>query len=89
MSYDPFHSLPLDKQAHFFTGAAIVGAFWPIHWALSIFLCVLLATLKEFWWDRTHNGEVSWLDFTATILGGAVAGIWQLAVLLGSRVYPA
>ena len=72
--------VPLDKQAHFVTGA-ITAFVWCIivgYWAILI--VALIALAKEVY-DYKHplNHTCDFYDWLATTLGGILgAGLWQL-----------
>ena len=62
--------VPLDKQAHFATGAilALVAYFLIGYWALL--LVAIVAGAKE-WYDYKHpNHTADFYDWLATTLGG-------------------
>ena len=64
--------VPLDKQAHFNTGAilAFVAYFVIGYWALL--LVAIVASAKE-WYDYTHPNHTSDIyDWVATTLGAIV-----------------
>jgi hypothetical protein len=65
--------LPIDKQAHFFAGAAIASTITLYGgnavWGLVV--CVVAAIGKELY-DATGRGTLDVWDAVATILGGAV-----------------
>ena len=67
--------LPLDKQAHFYFGAALcfaIGILIDPMWGLVA--AGLAGAAKEIW-DRLGNGTPDWMDLAATVLGGVVAFI--------------
>lgn len=77
-------NIPLDKQAHFLSGAVLVfmlthigGHFANVNkvaiWALVFSIAV--GAWKEWWWDARHPTEntVDFYDFLATSLGGLFA----------------
>jgi hypothetical protein len=65
--------VPLDKQAHFNTGAilALVTYFFIGYWALL--LVAIVAGAKE-WYDYTHPNHTSdvW-DWIATVAGALIS----------------
>jgi VanZ family protein len=64
--------VPLDKQAHFITGAvmALVAYYVIGYWALL--LVAIVAGAKE-WYDYKHPGHtVDFYDWLATTLGAIV-----------------
>jgi VanZ family protein len=72
--------VPLDKQAHFNSGAilAFVAYFFIGYWALL--LVAIVAGAKE-WYDYTHPNHTSdvW-DWVATALGGCLGVIMYYIV---------
>jgi len=78
----PSIPVPLDKQAHFVTGA-VVGLFgFLILGYYSLILVALIAAVKE-GYDYLHkdNHTCDFFDFLATVLGGVF--ILVLIYLLG------
>ena len=77
--------VPLDKQAHFWTGFILgfVSYFFIGYWALVV--VALIALLKEVY-DYNHpNHTADFWDWVATVLGGVLGLIlgevlWQLIV---------
>lgn len=68
----PLIPVPLDKQAHFNTGAilAFVAYFAIGYWALL--LVTIVASAKE-WYDYKHpNHTADFYDWLATTLGAIV-----------------
>ena len=65
--------IPIDKQAHFFAGAAIASTITlygdNAMWGLGA--CVVAAIGKELY-DATGRGTPDVWDAVATVLGGAV-----------------
>ena len=65
--------IPIDKQAHFFAGAAIASTIalysGDAVWGLGA--CVVAAIGKELY-DASGRGTPDVWDFVATALGGAV-----------------
>ena len=65
--------LPLDKQAHFWSGAAIAASvtlYTGLPW-LGVFLCVFAGLLKEIY-DSLGYGTPDRWDFVATSAGASV-----------------
>ena len=76
----PLIPVPLDKQAHFNTGAilALVAYFVIGYWALL--LVTIVAGAKE-WYDYKHpNHTADFYDWLATTLGAIVT----LGVIYGT-----
>ena len=77
--------VPLDKQAHFWTGS-IIGFITYIFigcWALVV--VALIALIKEVYDYKHPNHTADFLDWVATVLGGILGLIlgevlWQLIV---------
>tara|TARA_R110000822_G_scaffold230487_1_gene362632 strand:- start:271 stop:510 length:240 start_codon:yes stop_codon:yes gene_type:complete len=64
--------IPIDKQAHFWSGATIclaISLFFPP--AVGLITAIVLGALKEVWDGRGHGTKDVW-DFVATGLGGVV-----------------
>ena len=76
----PSISLPLDKQAHFFTGAiGGVAILCFLGFYAGVTIMAILAFAKEAY-DAHNTGHTSdvW-DWVATTLGAILgAGLWQL-----------
>lgn len=71
--------VPLDKQAHFNTGAltAFVWCFIVGYWAILIVASIALA--KEVYDAHNTGHTCDFYDWLATTLGGILgAGLWQL-----------
>ena len=72
--------VPLDKQAHFVTGAltALVWCFIVGYWAILIVALIALAKeVYDYKHPLTHTCD--FYDWLATTLGGILgAGLWQL-----------
>lgn len=76
----PLIPVPLDKQAHFNTGAilAFIAYFVIGYWALL--LVTIVAGAKE-WYDYKHPNHTSdFYDWLATVLGAIVT----LGVIYGT-----
>ena len=75
--------IPLDKQAHFWAGLAIMlGVSLFGGWVLGLSLAIIAAIGKEIY-DMTGRGTPDYMDAVATIAGGAVgAGLYFIARLL-------
>ena len=74
---------PIDKQAHFFSGAALcftLSLFIPV--VYSIVIVVVAGAAKEIW-DSTGRGTVDFWDGVATGFGGVFAAsvTWIAEVL--------
>ena len=65
--------IPIDKQAHFFAGAAIASTItlYGDNAAWGLGACVVAAIGKELY-DASGRGTPDVWDFVATALGGAV-----------------
>jgi hypothetical protein len=75
--------LPLDKQAHFWSGAAIAASvtlYTGMPW-LAVLLCVLAAAGKELR-DSMGYGTPDIWDFVATVCGCAVIIPYIVLILL-------
>lgn len=71
--------LPLDKKAHFWSGAAIAASvtlYTGLPW-LGVFLCVFAGLLKEIY-DSLGYGTPDFYDFLATSAGCIVLVPWFL-----------
>ena len=72
--------VPLDKQAHFVTGAlgSLVLAVFIGYWAIVIIALIALAKeVYDYKHPLTHTCD--FFDWLATTLGGILgAGLWQL-----------
>ncbi len=67
--------IPVDKQAHFYSGAALcfaIGLFFDPLWG---FLAAMAAGIAKEAWDMSGHGTPDALDMMATIIGGIVAFI--------------
>lgn len=75
--------IPLDKQAHFWAGLAIMLAVSLFGgWVLGFSLAIIAAIGKEIY-DMTGRGTVDYWDAVATIAGGvAGAGLYLIERLL-------
>lgn len=65
--------LPLDKQAHFFSGMALaftVGLFFDPLWGV---IAAMGAGIAKEVWDKAGHGTPDALDMMATIMGGIAA----------------
>lgn len=66
--------IPIDKQAHFWAGAAIAGllAAYGIHPFWAFLIAVAAGWAKEFI-DKHRNGTPDKVDFLVTALGAILA----------------
>lgn len=66
--------IALDKQAHFWAGAAIAAAFAAYGLApwLAFVIAAVIGALKEVWDKVSGTGTMDKLDFMVTALGAAV-----------------
>ena len=65
--------IPLDKQAHFYSGVALafaIGILIDPMWGL---IAAGLAGAAKEAWDRLGHGTPDWMDLAATISGGVAA----------------
>ena len=72
--------VPLDKQAHFFTGVlggAGIAYFFGFYAGVSVI--TILAFAKEVYDYKHPNHTADFWDWVATVLGAILgAGLWQL-----------
>lgn len=75
--------MPLDKQAHFWAGLAIMLAVSLFGgWVLGLSLAIIAAIGKEIY-DMTGRGTPDYMDAVATIAGGlAGAGLYLVRAVL-------
>ena len=67
-------TIPLDKQAHFWAGAAIASTlvvYDTAAWAAFVFTLMIGAS-KEVWDKVSGTGTMDFWDFVATAAGAAV-----------------
>lgn len=71
--------IPLDKQAHFFSGAFVFFTIAPWDSFLAAGVCIAAAVFKEVYdLCNKENHTPDLFDAVATILGGASAWIIRL-----------
>jgi ABC-type nickel/cobalt efflux system permease component RcnA len=70
--------IPLDKQAHFFSGGTIAAMALPFGLAVAVVVLGVAAFGKEVY-DKFHpeNHTADIWDAIATLAGGALIIIWQ------------
>ena len=76
-------AIAIDKQAHAWWGWAIAATVFPLMGWTSIIVAGAVGAAKELW-DREGHGTPDWLDFIATLLGGAL-GTAVCAALVAVR----
>jgi len=63
--------IPLDKCYHLIAGMVIFAAFNFFIGSYAIIPVIIIALLKEYWYDATHTGHtVDIKDAVCTIFGG-------------------
>lgn len=72
----------IDKQAHFWWGAAMSGCTFPAIGFGGVMVAALIGLAKEYWDSRGH-GTPDAYDFIATALGGVVGALvaWGCTLL--------
>lgn len=70
-------NIPLDKQAHFFSGAALALALGYVIPAWAAFVIVLCAGAAKEVYDHYHQltHTADWYDLLATSSGGLVGSV--------------
>ena len=66
--------IPIDKQAHFYSGLALCLAVSLFFSPVVGLLASLAAAIAKEVWDSMGNGTLDPLDFLATAIGGALGG---------------
>jgi hypothetical protein len=82
---NPRIPVPLDKQAHFFTGFILGFISYIFIGCWAILLVALIALAKEVYDYKHPNHTADFLDWVATVLGGILGLIlgevlWQVIV---------
>jgi VanZ family protein len=77
--------LPLDKQAHFWTGSILGFVSYIFIGCWSLVIVALIALLKEVYDYKHPNHTADFWDWVATVLGGILGSIlgevlWQVIV---------
>ncbi len=65
--------IPIDKQAHFYSGAALCFAVGILAAPFYGFLAAVAAGVAKEVWDKAGNGTPDALDMMATLGGGIAA----------------
>lgn len=66
-------TVPIDKQAHFYSGMALaltIGIFFSPFWG---FLAAIVAGIAKEVWDKAGQGTPDAMDMVATMVGGVAA----------------
>ena len=66
-------NIPLDKQAHMFSGMALaltIGIFFSPFWG---FFAAIVAGIAKEAWDKAGHGTPDAMDMIATMVGGVAA----------------
>ena len=75
--------IPIDKQAHFYSGAALCFAVGILTTPFYGFLAAVAAGVAKEVWDMSGRGTPDALDMLSTMLGGVAAFVvFQVAFLL-------
>lgn len=76
-------AIAIDKQAHAWWGWSIAATLFPVMGWMSVLVAAAVGAAKEVW-DKQGHGTPDWLDFIATLLGGAL-GAAVCAALVAVR----
>jgi len=74
-------NVPIDKLLHFISGFGLAAIFIPFLGLKAILVAVVVGALKEAY-DSTGRGNVEFMDFAVTAIGGAVAYAAYLGLVI-------